>query len=285
MELRELLSRIPAPEALAAQAARERWDARAKPLGASEALREAAVRMAALHGGEAPSLDRRTLLVFCADSDASARNTAAAARALALGEAALCRMARAARCRVQPVDMGIQGFAGCKGLLSCRIRGGVMDREQCVSTIRAGAGIAMVQETDILALGALGGGMSAASAASILPELKPDAPDTLELLMQAGGPELAAMCGAVLGAAVCRRPLVLDGVESAVAALCAQRLCPDAAAVLLAGYCKEDPLCDRLLKALELRPLARADFGQGEGGGAIAALPLLDMALAVYRHA
>ena len=69
---------------------------------------------------------------------------------------------------------------------------------------------------------------------------------------------------------------------SAVAALCAARLCPGARAAMLAGHLSAEPAGSMVLEELGLEPLITARMRLGEGSGAVAALPLLDMALAVY---
>ncbi len=333
MELQQLLSNIPQPNMDAAATARSRWDALFNPPYGLGALEEAVVRIAALTDDAVPELRRRSLLVFCADHATERHGltrrrddaTAAEARALASGENPLNIMARSVSCRVQPVDMGIWDFAGCKGLVSCRIRNGTgditrgpaMSREECLSAIRAGAGLAMVQEADILAVGQIGKGSETAAetVAAVMMDLpaasvtgwgaglsraalskkteridraiavnRPDASDPLDVLTKVGGLNLAASCGAFLGAAACRRPVLIDGVASAAAALCALRLSPSAGAVMLASQLSPEPVGALLLEAIGLQPLLSADLSLEGGCGAVAALPLLDMALAVYRE-
>ena len=69
----------------------------------------------------------------------------------------------------------------------------------------------------------------------------------------------------------------------ALAALCAARLCPNARQAMLASHVSAEPCGRRLLEALELHPLICAGMRLGEGSGAVAALALLDLALAVYN--
>jgi nicotinate-nucleotide--dimethylbenzimidazole phosphoribosyltransferase len=52
----------------AARAARARWDSLAKPLGSLGLLEDAIVQIAALTGSADVCLNRRTLVVFCADN-------------------------------------------------------------------------------------------------------------------------------------------------------------------------------------------------------------------------
>lgn len=111
----------------------------------------------------------------------------------------------------------------------------------------------------------------------------PDPADPIDVLSKVGGLDLAAMCGAFLGGAACRVPVVIDGAISAAAALCAARLCPGVKAAMLASHVSAEPVGPLLLEALELKPFITAEMRLGEGGGAVTLLPLMDMALAVYN--
>lgn len=114
---------------------------------------------------------------------------------------------------------------------------------------------------------------------------RPDAGDALDVLAKLGGFDLAGMCGAFLGGALYRVPVLIDGFPSAAAALCAQRLCPNAAKAMLASHVSAERAGRLVLDALGKAPLITAGMRLGEGTGAVAAMPLLDMALAVYRDA
>lgn len=111
----------------------------------------------------------------------------------------------------------------------------------------------------------------------------PDPSDPIDILSKVGGLDLAALCGACLGAASCHLPVLLDGVITNAAALCAVRLCPAVRDVLIASHVSQEPAARLLLEALGLEPLISAGLHLGEGSGAVLALPLLDQALAVYR--
>lgn len=112
---------------------------------------------------------------------------------------------------------------------------------------------------------------------------RPDPTDPVDVLAKVGGLDIAALCGAFLGGAACGVPVLVDGCISAAAALCAVRLCPAAGKALLASHLSAEPAGALLLEALGLRPLITAGMHLGEGSGAVAALPLLDMAAAVYN--
>ncbi len=105
----------------------------------------------------------------------------------------------------------------------------------------------------------------------------------ISVLQTVGGLDLAGLCGLCLGGAYVRLPVLLDGLIADVAALCAVRLCPQAADALLAGHVSAEPGAQWVLQALGLRGMIQAEMRLGEGTGAVAALPLLDLALAVYQ--
>ena len=113
---------------------------------------------------------------------------------------------------------------------------------------------------------------------------EPDTTDPLDVLAKLGGFDLAGLCGVFLGGALEGVPVVMDGFISGVAALCAVRLCPAAAKAVFASHCSSEPAARLVLDALGKAPLLTAGLHLGEGTGAVASLPLWDMALAVYGH-
>ena len=88
----------------------------------------------------------------------------------------------------------------------------------------------------------------------------------------------------MLGGAIYRIPIVLDGMISLSAALLAQKLCPAVTDYLLASHVGREPACELALGRLGLEPLIHGRLALGEGTGAVMLFPLLDMAEAVYRQ-
>ena len=111
----------------------------------------------------------------------------------------------------------------------------------------------------------------------------PDAADPLGVLAALGGFDIAGLCGVFLGGALENLPIVMDGFISGVAALCAVRLCPAAGKAVFASHASSEPAARLVLDALDKKTLITADLHLGEGTGAVASLPLWDMALAVYN--
>ena len=319
----------------AAEEAKSRWDGIAKPLGSLGTLEGMIVRIAALQESAEVHLERRVLLVFCADHGVTAQGvsqcgsevTARVAVALAEGRSSVSPMAERAGCLVVPADIGIRDFSGHPGVRNLRVRNGTddfsrgpaMSRGECLLAMERGA--ELVRElaengTELFAVGEMGIGNTTAAAAlaAVLLNIPPDAvvgrgaglgsaglerkkaavqralevnrpdPDDIPgLLAKVGGLEIAAMCGAFLAAAACRKPVIVDGVISAVAALCAVRLCPDAADALLPSHVSAEPAGREILNALGLHAPLDAGMFLGEGAGAVMLMPLLDLALSLYR--
>ena len=111
----------------------------------------------------------------------------------------------------------------------------------------------------------------------------PDPSDPIDALSKVGGLDIAGLCGIFLGGALYRVPVVIDGFISGTAALCAARLRSGAEFAMLPSHVSAEPAGGLMLRALGLTPLITAGMRLGEGSGAVAALPLLDMALAVYH--
>lgn len=112
---------------------------------------------------------------------------------------------------------------------------------------------------------------------------QPDAADPMDVLAKVGGFEIAGMVGAFLGGMKHGIPVIIDGVISGVAALTAARICPKAAECMLPSHMSREPAMVRIMDELNLRPLLHAEMALGEGTGAVALIPMLDMALKVYH--
>ena len=111
----------------------------------------------------------------------------------------------------------------------------------------------------------------------------PDAHDPVDVLAKLGGFDIAAMCGVFLGGAARRIPVIIDGFISGVAAFCAWRMRPTSRTAMLASHLSAEPGARALLDRMELKPIIHAGMRLGEGTGAVCLVPLLDMALNLYK--
>ncbi|MDR0446317.1 MAG: nicotinate-nucleotide--dimethylbenzimidazole phosphoribosyltransferase [Oscillospiraceae bacterium] len=335
MDFTSLNAGIPEENAAVREAARARWDAVAKPLGSLGLLEDAITRIAAVTGDIDARIDRRAVLVLCADNGVVAEGvtqsdssvTMLVAENLTKRRTSVCLMAAAARADVFPVDMGMNELPAFEGILSHRAGYGTANlRREPAMTIEQAercvlAGIELVRDMksrgyNILATGEMGIGNTTTSAALCSALLGLPAEETtgrgaglsdiglkrkldvindalrlhknalgdpLRALAALGGFDIAGMAGIFIGGAKYGIPVLIDGFISSVAALTAARLCPRCVPAMLASHVSGEPAGGAVLSALGLAPMIYAGMRLGEGTGAVAALPLLDLALAVYR--
>lgn len=195
-------------------------------------------------------------------------------------------------------------------------KGPAMTREQALRAILTGAELAKESRADVLGIGEMGIGNTTTSSAVLAVLLdapvetvtgrgggitdesfrkkkavisqaiagnRPDPADVVDVLTKVGGLDIAAMCGAFLGAAAARRPVVIDGFISAVAALCAVRLCPPAQGYLVPSHASYEIGYRLAMEALGLRPMLLLDMRLGEGSGCPLAFSVLEGACAVMN--
>lgn len=194
--------------------------------------------------------------------------------------------------------------------------GPAMTREQALQAILTGAEIARTVDADVIGVGEMGIGNTTTSSAVLAVLLgadveavtgrgggiteesfrkkkavirtaievnRPDRDDVVGVLSKVGGFDLAAMCGAFLGAAAARRPAVIDGLISAAAALCAVRLCPNVRGYLVPSHASFEIGYRLAMEAMDLRPLFDLGMRLGEGSGCPLAFQVLDAACAVIN--
>lgn len=113
---------------------------------------------------------------------------------------------------------------------------------------------------------------------------RPDAGNPLDVLSKVGGLDIAVMTGVFLGGTKHEMPIVIDGFISSVAALTAAMIAPDCKQFMLASHMGREPACRFVLEKLGKSACITADLALGEGTGAAALLPLIDLALSVYHQ-
>ena len=97
----------------------------------------------------------------------------------------------------------------------------------------------------------------------------PDASDGLDVLAKVGGFEIGVLAGVILGGAMERRGVVLDGFISGAAALIAHALCPAARDYMIASHRSAERGHIIILEHLGLRPLLDLQMRLGEGSAAV----------------
>ena len=112
---------------------------------------------------------------------------------------------------------------------------------------------------------------------------QPDKNDVIDVLAKVGGFDIAAMCGGFIGASATRRPVVIDGFISAVAALCACRLCPNVRHYLIPSHASYEIGYKLAMDAMGLEPMFLLGMRLGEGSGCPLAFQILDAACAIIN--
>lgn len=107
--------------------------------------------------------------------------------------------------------------------------------------------------------------------------------NVITLLAELGGYDIAGLTGVFLGSAVYRVPIIMDGLISTTAALCAVRIHETVKDFLLASHISAEPGGQLVMNALGLHAPLACNMHLGEGSGAVAVLPLLQMAARVYE--
>ena len=111
-----------------------------------------------------------------------------------------------------------------------------------------------------------------------LEQWQPNQHDPIDILSKVGGYDLCGLTGLFLGGALCGLPMIIDGVITSAAALCAVRLCPTVRDYLIASHHTAEPAGVLLEQALDVKPIINAHMALGEGTGAVLLFGILDAA-------
>lgn len=110
---------------------------------------------------------------------------------------------------------------------------------------------------------------------------RPDPTDPLDVLAKVGGLEIAGLAGLILGGALRRVPVVLDGFIAGTAALIAVSLQPLCGNYLVASHLSAEPGHKAALERLGLQPLLNLDLRLGEGTGACLGIGLVQASIKI----
>ncbi|MBQ7130895.1 MAG: nicotinate-nucleotide--dimethylbenzimidazole phosphoribosyltransferase [Oscillospiraceae bacterium] len=196
------------------------------------------------------------------------------------------------------------------------LHGPAMTRQQCIKAIQTGFALAQETDADVIGIGEMGIGNTTTSSAvlSVLLEAdveavtgrgggitdqsflrkkqvikdaiainQPDKTDVIDVLAKVGGFDIAAMCGAFLGCAEKRCPVVIDGFISAVAALCAYKLCPEAVGYFIPSHASYEIGYRLAMDAMGLQPIFLLGMRLGEGSGCPLAFEVLSAACSIIN--
>ena len=106
----------------------------------------------------------------------------------------------------------------------------------------------------------------------------------LRALCCVGGLDIAGLAGVCIGGALYHVPVVLDGVISMTAALCAERMVPGTKDYLIGSHMGKEPAIRQLADELGVTTVIDGRMALGEGTGAVMMFGLLDTALSLYTE-
>ena len=112
----------------------------------------------------------------------------------------------------------------------------------------------------------------------------PDPSDGVGLLTKVGGFEIGVLAGVVLGTAMMRRPVVVDGFISSAGALIANAISPAANDYMFGSHVSAERGHRAALASLGLTPLFDLGMRLGEGTGAALAMPIVEAAAATLSE-
>lgn len=192
--LKELEIKAEPADKNAMRKARAMWDGICKPLSSLGLLEDMVVKLAGMTKTADVRLDRRCVIVVCADNgvveegvtQSDSDVTASVALEIAEGKSNINVMAQAARMDTFGVDIGIKKRMTHPGLLDMHIADGTkniakepaMTRAQAIAGIRAGVGLVQIMKErgyQIIATGEMGIGNTTTSSAiaSVLLDMPP----------------------------------------------------------------------------------------------------------------
>ncbi|WP_462427348.1 nicotinate-nucleotide--dimethylbenzimidazole phosphoribosyltransferase [Fusobacterium varium] len=107
--------------------------------------------------------------------------------------------------------------------------------------------------------------------------------EPIDILAHVGGLDIACMVGMYIGAARYKKPMLVDGFISSVAALAACKIEPKIKDYIIATHMSEEPGMELVLKELGEEAFFNMKMRLGEGTGAVLAYPIIDCAIEVIN--
>ena len=314
-EISTLADRLPMADETARAAALARQNSLTKPVGSLGRLEELALHWAAWRATAQPTITKAQALCFAGNHGVCAQGvnvfpqevTHLMVKNFEMGGAAINQLCRAAGADLQVISLELdrptQDFT----------QGPAMTEAETVAALNVGAG-AVDPTADALIIGEMGIGNStiaAALAAAIYGGTAKDfvGPGTgsdaagiarkiaaidkglalhgglggMETLAALGGREIAAMCGAVLGARAARIPVILDGFISTAAVSTLFKVDPRLLDHCVVGHTSAEPGHQKVLSTMGKRALLQMEMRLGENTGAALALGIVRAALECHN--
>jgi nicotinate-nucleotide--dimethylbenzimidazole phosphoribosyltransferase len=113
---------------------------------------------------------------------------------------------------------------------------------------------------------------------------KPDPSDPVDVLSKVGGAEIGGIAGLIIGAAVNRIPVVIDGFISTAGALIAYCLEPKIKDYMFAAHNSVEIGHKAMLDKMGLQPILDLNLRLGEGTGTTLAMLIIEAGLKIYKE-
>ncbi len=113
---------------------------------------------------------------------------------------------------------------------------------------------------------------------------KPDSKDPIDVLAKIGGAEIGGIAGLILGCAIQKKPVVIDGFISTAGALIAYSLEPKTKDYMFASHNSVEIGHKKMLEKMGLDPILDLNLRLGEGTGAALAMLIIEAGLKIYRE-
>lgn len=113
---------------------------------------------------------------------------------------------------------------------------------------------------------------------------QPDPSDAMDVLSKVGGAEIGGIAGLIIGAAVNRIPVVVDGFISTAGALIAYSIEPKTRDYMFSAHMSQEVGHKVMLEKIGLRPILDLDLRLGEGTGAALAMFIIEAGLKIYKE-
>ena len=319
--LKDMLSVIKELDIDAMKVSEKRWNNIAKPLNGLGLLEEVVIKIAGITRNPNVNLKKRAVVVMCADNGVVEEGvtqtgqevTAIVAANMVNGETSVNNMAKCVNVDVIPVDIGIAKDMYIDGLIEKKLMYGTknMTKEPAMTkylkdkgygiiatgemgignTTTSSAIAAVLLDRNVEEVTGRGAGLSSSGLDKKINSIKkaieinnPEKEDPIDVLSKVGGLDIAGLVGVFIGGAALNIPIVIDGFISVVAALVAVKICPKVKGYIIPSHLSKEPAAIAIMEELNLKPFIDCNMCLGEGTGAVAVMPLLDMAMTVYKN-
>lgn len=113
---------------------------------------------------------------------------------------------------------------------------------------------------------------------------KPNKDDCLDVMAKVGGLDIAGLCGAFLGAAKNRTPILIDGFIASAAALCAYKINPKVKDYMFASHLSAEPGAIFAMKEMGLNPMLDLRMRLGEGTGCALGFKIMEASMYIMNY-